>query len=74
MRTTGVRPGVASATVPVPKRLTGVVYGEGSIEVFRNREDPHEESFEVTDEEAAELLLSIEPVPDAPPDEPPEAA
>ena len=41
--------------------------------MFRNRGDPHEESFEVTDEEAAELLLGIEPVPDAPPDEPPEA-
>ncbi|MET0762896.1 MAG: hypothetical protein ABWZ63_11275 [Thermoleophilaceae bacterium] len=58
----------------VPKRLTAIVYGDGSIEAFRNREDPHEESFEVTDEGAAELLLSIEPVPDAPPDEPPEAA
>ena len=56
-----------------PKRLTGTVYGDGSLDAYRRREDPHEESFEVTDDEAADLLLSIEPVAGAPP-EPPEAA
>ena len=55
-----------------PKRLTATVYGDGSIEAYLRREDPHEESFEVTDDEAADLLLSIEPVPDCPPE--PEAA
>ena len=55
------------------KRVAGIVYGDGSLEAFRNREEPHEESWEVTDAEAAELLLSAEPVAlDAPPE--PDAA
>ena len=57
-----------------PKRLTGIVYGDGSIEAFRRREDPHEEVFEVTDDEAFELIKAVEPVPDVPPDNGPEAA
>ena len=52
-----------------PKRLTGIVYGDGSVEAFRNREDPHEETWEVTDDEASDLILASEPVPDEPPEE-----
>ena len=50
------------------KRLTGTVYT--SLDNFRAREGGHEQTFQVTDDEAADLLLSIEPVPDAPPDGP----
>ena len=52
------------------KRLIGTVYGDGSIEAYRRREDPHEKTFPVTEAEAGDLLLSIEQVPDAPPDGP----
>jgi hypothetical protein len=59
--------------MPSPLRLTGTVYS--SLEDFRNRVGGHEESWPVTEGEAHELLLSVEPVPDCPPeDEPPEAA
>jgi hypothetical protein len=58
-----------------PKRLRGIVYGDGSFEAYRRCEDPHEEFVEVTDDEAFELIKSIEPVPDFPlDDQPPEAA
>jgi hypothetical protein len=56
-----------------PKRLTGTVYT--LLEDFRNREGGHEETWDVSLDEAHELLLAGEPVPDCPPDdEPPEAA
>ena len=51
-----------------PKKLTGVAYT--SLEDFRNRENGVEETWEINDDEAADLILASEPVPD----EPPEAA
>jgi hypothetical protein len=54
--------------MPEPKRLTGTVYT--SLEDWRKRENGVEETWEITDDEAADLILASEPVPD----EPPEAA
>ena len=55
-----------------PKRLTGTVYT--SLEDFRNREGGKVDGWPVTEDEAAELLLASEPVPDCPPEDEPEAA
>jgi hypothetical protein len=52
-----------------PKRLAGIVYSW--LDDWRNREYGVD-GFEITDDEAAELVLANESVPDAPPE--PEAA
>ena len=41
-----------------PERLTGIVWRRRLIEAFRDRDDPHEETWEVSGDEAADLLLS----------------